>query len=274
MGSSKYTSKSFRAFGAESVSEAELALTQKVSEYKSTDWSKESRLTYSEVKQTFSKDIKKKDQRFILSELVAGQMSVEEEDQRRFDHKLEQELAKAIDSIKAHAYEEGYTQGLKKGVDKAFDEEKARIAARLESMAFATNDIIKSKEDLQIEYERKITEYAFQIAEIIVESEIKNRPESVSSVIKNVLDLMSKEDDVKIYLGLNSKDHIAFLNEELSKINRKASVTIEVRDDLKPGDVVVESFNGEVSARLNDRIDAFRKEIMGRSSQAEIKKAV
>lgn len=274
MASSKYSSTSFRAFGSEGISESEAALAQKVSEYRISDWTKESRATYSEIKETFSKDVKKKDQRFILSELVAGQMSVEEEDQRRFDQKLEQELSKAILSIKAQAHDEGYAQGLKEGVDKAFEEEKARIAARLESMASVVNEIVKSKENLESDYEKKLTEYAFQIAEIIVESEIKNRPESVTSVVKNILDLMSKEDDVKVYVGVENKGNIGYLNEEISKISRKATVSIEVRDDLKLGDVVVESFNGEVSARLDERIQSFRNELMNKVSQTEAKKAV
>lgn len=271
MASSKYQSSSFRPFHE---SQNGSGKNPEVTEFRVPNLSKADRPTYSEIKQTFSPDIKKKDQRFFLSELVSGQFSVEEEEQRRFELRVSEELNARVAAIQEEAHKEGFEKGLESGVAKAFEEERARIAARLESLALATNDLHDSKEKLQADYEQKLTNYAFRIAEIIVESEIKNRPESVSNVIRNILDLLSKEEDVKIYLGIKNKDNLAYVKEEIGKVNRKGSYLIEVKESLNPGDCVVESISGEVSAKLEERIAQFKTEIMNQFDQVEEKKAI
>ncbi len=272
MASSKYNSTSFRAFGTEAKSTDPVA--GEVTEYKVLDWSKENRPTYSQIKETFEKNVKKKDQRFFLSELVAGQLSVEEEDQRRFDIRINQELELRVAAIKEAAYKDGFEQGLVNGVAKAFEDERAKIASRLETLALAANDLMDSKAKLETDYEKHLTDYSFQIAEAIVESEIKNRPESVAIVVRNVLELLSKEDDVKVFLGVDNKVNLEYLKEELSKSTRKGSCIIDFKDNLKPGDCIVESMSGEVSAKISERIAAFKVEIMNRFVQQSDKKAV
>ncbi|HVJ64602.1 MAG TPA: FliH/SctL family protein [Bdellovibrionota bacterium] len=271
MASSKYNSTSFRPFGADVPKEVK---EEKVEKFHFNDWAKEGRPTYSEIKETFEKNLPKKDQRFFLSELVANQLSVEEEDSRRFEARIKDELEKKVAEIKEIAYREGYEQGLEKGIEKAFAEERVHIAARLEAMAAITSDLVESKAKLEFDYEKKLTEYAFQLAESIVESEIQNRPESVSMVIRNILELLSKEEDVKIHLGIANKAQVDYIRDEIAKVNRKGSYVIEFRDDFAPGDCSVESISGEVSAKISERIAAFRAEIMNRFHQSEDKKAV
>jgi flagellar biosynthesis/type III secretory pathway protein FliH len=269
--SAKFSSKSFRPFGeTEDAKEKDGDVT----DYRMLDWSKENRPTYSQIKETFTKNAKKKDQRFFLSELVAGQLSVEEEDQRRFELRINEELEQRVAAIKEEAYKEGFEKGLEKGIEKAFEEEKARIAARLEALALVTNDLQDSKLNLEVDYEKSITEYAFAIAEAIIESEIKNRPESVSVVVANVLDLLSKEEDVKIYLGSSHKEQLPYLKEELAKLNRKGTLVIEFKDNIAPGGCIVDSIGGEVSAKISERISLFKQEIMNRFNQSDTKKAV
>lgn len=272
MASSKYSSTSFRPFGGETESKSAEAARTEVKKHEALDWSKEGRPTYSQIKETFAKEIKKKDQRFFLSELVANQLSVEEEDRRRFELRLKDELEVRVAEIKAAAYEDGFSKGLEKGVEKAFGEERARIAARMESLALVVNQLADGKEKLSEQYEHKLTDYAFQIAEIIIESEIKNRPESVMQVVQNALELLSKEEDVKVFVGLVDKDHLSFVQDELAKMNRKGSFTVELRSDLAPGDVIVQAMSGEVSARVQDRIDLFRREIFESLEQSSLKK--
>lgn len=268
MVSSKYTTTSFRPFGIETDK-----TLGEVTEYQASEFNKESRPTYSKIKETF-KAVKKKDQRFMLSELVAGQLSVEEEDQKRFEERLKVELEARTIKIKEDAYQDGYNKGLEKGVEKAFDEERARIAARLEALALITNDIADAKASLEAAYEKQLSNFAFQIAEGIVESELAQRPESVLQVIKNVLELLSKEEDVKIYVGTAAKEHRDYLKEEISKVNRKGSFVLEIKDSLSAGDCLVESISGEVSAKIQEKISLFRKEIMAQFERAEVKKAV
>lgn len=274
MVSSKYSSTSFRPFAEQVSASAGGASSQEVKTHEPQDWSKENRPTYSQIKETFEKNVKKKDQRFFLSELVAGQLSVEEEEQRRFEKRLKEELELRVLQIKEQAYADGYEVGLKKGIEKAFEEERARIAARLELLASAANDVANSKEKLTEEYEKKITDFAFQISEIIVESEIKNRPESVGFVVKNILDILSKEEDVKVHIGLLSSEHLEYVKDEISKLNRKGSFSIEIREDLNPGDVIVQTISGEVSARVEDRIKSFKQEMKMQIDQHIQKKAI
>jgi flagellar biosynthesis/type III secretory pathway protein FliH len=80
----------------------------------------ENRPTYQSIKNQFVVDSSSpKDSRFILSEMVHSNLSVEAEEDRRLKARVKAEIDKISVDTKKEAYEEGLKQGKEEGTKKA-----------------------------------------------------------------------------------------------------------------------------------------------------------
>ncbi len=109
--------------------------------------------TYRQVKSTFKTDLKGRDLRFRLSDQVASQLSVEQEEEERFKKRVQEELEAQLAIVKTEAHNAGFAQGQAEGKAQAFEEEKVRIAKMLESLAVLVKNLSEAKEKLAEDYE-------------------------------------------------------------------------------------------------------------------------
>ena len=217
--------------------------------------------TYQQIKDTFKVDALPKQNRFALSELVVGQLSVEQEEQRRFEKKVSEELEARLKIIKSEAHATAYAKGLEEGKTKAYDEEKSRIAQRLESLATAQQAIVEAKTLLADQYEKVIIDIVFRVAKVIVHKEIEMHPEAIHATLSAILQRIAKEDDVRIRLSPSEFEAINEIKQEIDKMGRVGRLTYEMDPTVKVGNCIVESLSGEIASYLDEKIEILRTEI-------------
>lgn len=223
--------------------------------------------TYQQIKSGFKVDALPKQNRFSLSDLVAGQLSVEQEEQLRFEKKVAEEVEARLKIIKKEAHDEAYKKGFDEGMQKAYDEEKARIAKNLESMAEASLSLQTAKTRLGEQYEQALIEIAFKVARVIVHKELEIQPSAIHATIAAILERIAKEDDVRVRISPREFEAIDQIKEEITKLARVGRVTFEMDPSVKPGNCVVDSLSGEIASFLDEKIDALRGEIEKARSQ-------
>ncbi len=107
---------------------------------------KESRPTYQAIKKNFSVDPSSpKDSRFLLSDMVHAHLSVEGEEERRFNERLQAEIARRETQSREKAQQEGFEKGQEEGRKQAFEEEKSRLAAVIEGTAHLLSTLGEAK---------------------------------------------------------------------------------------------------------------------------------
>ena len=217
--------------------------------------------TYRQVKSTFKQDLGSRDARFTLSDLVVGQLSVEEEEERRFAKRVEDEVTQRLSFSRQEAQKSGLEEGLREGKERAYSEEKARLAKELESLASTVNVMQDAKAKLAAEYEGALVDLAFRFAEVIVHRDLRERPEGITSTIQAILERFAKDDDVRIRLPSESFEVMQLIKDDLAKVSRSGRISFDIDRTLTSGSCVVESLSGEVASFIEEKIALLRTEL-------------
>lgn len=217
--------------------------------------------TYAQIRSTFKKDLSAKDARFSLSELVANQMSVEQEEQRRFDKKVAETVEATLKGISEEAYKKAFEEGKSEGIKNGYEEEKARIAQHLEGLAFASKALTEAKNQLGKQYEIALVEMGFRLAKIVVHHEIQEKPEIISKTIADILGRIAKEDDVLVRMSPSEFEAIEQISDDLKQISRQGRVSFEADTNIPRGACVVESMSGEIASDIEDKFKKLQEEL-------------
>ncbi len=218
--------------------------------------------SYRQIRSTFEREnLRAGDQRFILSQHIQNQLSVEEEEERRFRQRVAEEVARLKEDTEKAAHEKGHSEGYSSGKSEAYAEEKARIATLLEGLAGAAQALSSAKEQLSDQYERSVIDLAYRMASVIVDHEVQERPTQIADTIKAVLDRISREDDVRVRLPSREFGAIKEIEKELEGIARSGRMHFEMDATLENGDCVVESISGEIASRIDEKFDRLREEL-------------
>jgi flagellar assembly protein FliH len=218
--------------------------------------------SYRQIRSTFQREsLQARDERFILSQHIQNQLSVEEEEERRFHKRVEEEVAARRKQAEEAARREGYAAGDQAGRSEAYAQEKARLAATIENLAHAAKALETAKQLLSDQYEKALIDLAYRMAGVIVNHEIEHRPQQIAEAIKEILDRISQEDDVRIRLASREFAAIKDIEAELSVVARSGRVHFEMDATLGSGGCVVESASGEIASVINEKFVRLREEL-------------
>lgn len=220
------------------------------------------RPTYQSIKSSFTKDSNTAENaRFLLSEMVHDHLSVEAEEERRFNERVAAELELIKNSASEKAEKEGFERGLSEGKEKAYSEEKARLAVMIESFGQATNLITEGRASLAKQYECKLVDLAFKMASIIVDHEVQTNRDIVSHSVKAILDKLGQEEDVRIRISSDDLEIVKALEDELKNVTHRGRISFELDQALNVGDCVVESSSGEIASLIDEKLKKLREEL-------------
>jgi flagellar assembly protein FliH len=229
--------------------------------------------TYTQIRSAFKKDLSAKDARFFLSELVANQMSVEQEEQRRFDKKVAETVEATLKGIREEAHKNGFAEGREAGTKQGYEEEKARLAQHLEGIAFASRALAEAKNQLDKQYEVALVEMGFKLAKIVVHHEIQEKPEIIAKTIADILGRIAKDDDVMVRLSPQEFEAIEQISDEIKAISRQGRVSFEADQGIPRGACVVESLSGEIASNIEDKFRKLQEELSKKLNQSHRKVA-
>ena len=222
--------------------------------------------TYMQIKSKFKQNLRAADSRFSLSEHVANQLSLEEEESRRFQKKVEDAVKDRLSVIETEAKKEGFQKGFDAGRNEAFGEEKARIAQYLENLASAVKAIESAKLQLGQQYEASLVDLSLRIAEQIAKAEVHLDPKKISDTILAILERIAKEDDVRIWLPSSTIECFDEIKKEVDQFSRSGRVTFDVNPSLAEGSCVVESLSGEIASSIDERVKKLGQELRRRTT--------
>jgi len=220
------------------------------------------RPTYQSIKSKFTVDANApKDSRFLLSEMVHSNLSVEAEEERRFNERLQSEIERIHGEIKGEAYTLGLEQGRQEGLKKAYDEERSRLAALIEGLSHVIEAMGEAKQALAKDYEVRLVRLAYKMASVVVDHEISAHPESVGHSARAILERIAQDEDVRI--RLSSEDHgiITQVEEELKNVSHRGRITFDLDANLKSGDCIVESSSGEIASFIEEKLAKLKEEL-------------
>jgi flagellar assembly protein FliH len=168
--------------------------------------------------------------------------------------------ADKLEAIHKQAYQEGFAQGHKEGLE-AGQKEIATQMQRLKQILNALAEPLQAADD---QVEQELIALAMAVAKQIIRREIEQNPEQVTALVREAMaELPSSARNVRIYLH---PDDAVLVREALNTEEDETAPWKIVEDMvLTRGGCRVESDTSRVDASLDKRLNAILSELLGGS---------
>lgn len=168
--------------------------------------------------------------------------------------------AEQIEAIQKQAYQEGFAQGRREGLE-AGEKEIAANVQRLQQIMQLLSEPLKTVDE---SVEEELITLAIAVARQIIRREIQQEPEQVIAVVREAMaELPSATRNVSIFL--HPED--AVLVREAFSTEEEETAPWKIVEDmvLTRGDCRIESDTSRIDARVERRLNSIMVELMGGS---------
>lgn len=168
-----------------------------------------------------------------FQQLLSGKELIEAVSKESEQYKID--IATECEKIKEEAYKEGYQEGFK---------------AWAEMVQLLEKEIARVRDEMQ----KSLMPIALKAAKKIVGAEIEQRPETILDIIGSTSKAIAQHKRIVIYVSKPDFEVVEKSKNDLKKyFEELESLSIRFRDDLQPGDCVIETEGGIINAKLLDR---------------------
>ena len=157
-----------------------------------------------------------------------------------------------FDRLEQEAYEKGFAQGEKDGVELG-EKKAAKIIENIEKLF---NDINSLKQDVLKENEKEILDLIFAVVEKIVHHEVKQDDTAIKEAILNALDMAVEKS--KIIFNVNPDDYefVEKLRPDLFRQNNEIKSIVVTSDPaISRGGCFLETSRGNIDATIESKLE-------------------
>ncbi len=166
------------------------------------------------------------------------------------------------DDAEKAGHEKGVAEGREEGVRQIREEQKQII---LDANAKAEKTLADAKEECRVyvvNAENEIAALAMDIVEHILPQHFIDVPQIVLPLIRKALLKVKEQSEVHVRVAPANFDLVLMARSEFQGLlEGQALLEVHSDEDLKEGDVVIETPNGNVDARLSTQLEIIRKAI-------------
>jgi flagellar assembly protein FliH len=162
--------------------------------------------------------------------------------------------------IEQEAYEKGFTQGEKDGLE--LGEKKAlkvmeHIDELLKGMTRLRGELVK-------QYERDIIELIFAIAKRVIHKAVQRNEEPIREIISKAIALAAEKSEVTIRINPEDFDFVERLRPEIfTKFSELKSINVTSDPSITRGGCLLEAPYGEVDARIETQLERIYQSLEG-----------
>ena len=182
--------------------------------------------------------------------------------------KAESDAKEICEQARQEGHAEGFSQGYEEGVQKGRQDGENAVRNELketinQANAKAEKTIQDAKEQTAeyfIRAEDDVVKVVMQAIEKILPQHFLDVPQVILPVVRDAIKYVRDQKEIKIHVEPESYDLILMARSEFQSMLTDGTAILEVVSDeaLKPGDVVIETPNGGVDARLSTQIELMK----------------
>lgn len=161
----------------------------------------------------------------------------------------EQPEVEDLDELRQKAFDQGYNDGYKNGIDQAEDE----VRSRFETLAQLLDAVSKPLSDLDQQVVENLAQMSGRIARQLVKRELRTEPETIMALVRDTVAILNgSSEKIRIHLHPDDAQVIYNLTHSATERNRWDIVEDPL---ITHGDCKVASLDsivtGEIQARIN-----------------------
>ena len=167
-----------------------------------------------------------------------------------------------MEDAQKKGHEEGVAEGREEGLRQVREEEKQAI---LDANAKAEKTLADAKEECRVyvqNAENEIATLAMEIADRVLPQHFIDMPTLILPLVRTALLKVKDQSEVHVRVAPEYYDLVLMGRSEFQGLlEGQALLEVHSDDNLSTGDVVIETPNGNVDARLSTQLDLIRKSI-------------
>jgi len=171
---------------------------------------------------------------------------------------LRSEYEQKLKAAGKEAYEKGFSDGIKKGIDL----ECGKVQSALKSLASVMGEFEKAKREFISTSEKQLLELVLAAAECIIHREVTVNRDIVCSVLNAALKKVLDREGIRI--RVNPEDYRYLTEDNPGALNGgslKKSALVE-DETISRGGAVIETLFGEVDASVETQINELRQALV------------
>ncbi len=237
-----------------------------------SDAAKQSELILSEAfKRSQAADEKYKEADFQTKMLVQETQNECDKIIAETRERAEADAKELGEKAQKEGHEQGYAQGYEEGVKTGREDGEKAVRQELkdtinQANAKAQKTIQDAKEQTSeyfIRAEDDIVKVVLQAIEKIIPQHFLDAPQVILPVVREAIKFVRDQKEIRVHVEPDSYDLILMARTEFQSMLTDGTAILEVVSDeaLKPGDVVIETPNGGVDARLSTQLELLKDSI-------------
>ena len=162
-----------------------------------------------------------------------------------------QEALKKAAYIEQEAYEKGFAQGEKDGLELG-EKRAAKIAENIENILI---ELKRLKEEIPRKYEKEILSLIFAITKKIVHCEIASNETAIKETISDALNFAAEKSEIVLSVNPEDFEYVNKLRRQFfSEIKDLKSISINSDLSITRGGCFLETSHGEIDSTVETRL--------------------
>jgi flagellar assembly protein FliH len=162
------------------------------------------------------------------------------------------EVKRKVAAIESDAYEKGFAQGEKDGLEMGIKKNEKVI----ENISGILKDFVDARGSIVKQYERELLQLIDRIARKVVETTVSINSGTVRETILRALRLAIDSSELTVRVSPDDFDYVKEIKPDFfEKINGLKSITIISDSSISRGGCYVETHFGDIDARLEKQLD-------------------
>ncbi|MFN8945170.1 MAG: FliH/SctL family protein [Pseudobdellovibrionaceae bacterium] len=209
---------------------------------------------------------------FVMAEPLKRQTGVDEIELMDEDQKVELKVLQRIKEIQEKAYEEAYQLGLEDGRKMAFDKNLIHLQQCLQEFNLFLTSISAMKNEILKQNERHVIDLIYQTASKVCMQEIKDNPELIISIVKQVLQASAEQENVTVRISEEQHKFIEeFLQHQQKTFAEYPNIQFQADPSIQNGGCTVETNFSVIDATIETRLQVIWDQVRSQMPVAKPK---
>lgn len=193
---------------------------------------------------------------FKISDLVAKQVGISKLESEAHEGEVNERVLQRVKEVQERAYKEGFDLGFSDGTDKAFAVMKDQIGFRIASLDALLAQVENQRRLIMVDNESELISLVFQVAKKMALRDLEQNREAVVEILTKVVEEMSEDEKVTVYLSHDDNEFIQLSHEKTSSsLDKIKKLKMIESEEIKPGGCLLETSFGSVDATVDERVE-------------------
>lgn len=206
----------------------------------------------------------KKDEKFVLNPMSRERLSIEEEEKRYIEQRVQEAVRDAVTRAEEEGRKKGYIDGLALGKEESHREFSEKAEESLKAFEALVNEAETAKAEIFRINERYLVDMIFRIAKMVLLKDLSADREYVTRLAKTLIERVGVRDNIRLRVSRLDLEAISGLREGLEKtFGALKNLQIEPTDQLDRGGLQLETDWNLIDAGIEQQLEGIRESLMG-----------